>query len=447
MTQAVPIPPDSGSDPGLAVPPSGKLPGKLPGKASDKAGFKRKLRILIPLAILLVAAGFGLRYWLTRPDNSEIALSGRIESYESDLGAKVGGRIESVAVREGDQVKAGQVVAQLEDQELEAQLAAAKASVNAAKQQVTQAELQTEVVDSQVQEAQLTLEQSQGDTTGRVSQSEASVAAAQAQLVQARAEVQQAKSALDLARTDRDRFSALAAQGAISQQQFDQVQNQFATAQDTLAARQAAVAAAQQQVGAAQGALTQAQTSGLNPDIRTAQVTRTQKQRAQSQAQLAAAKAQLKQAQAAQEEIAARIEDLQIKSPIDGVVLTRTVEPGEVISPGATVLTVVNLEEVYMRGYVPEGQIGSVRVGQDAQVFLDSAPDRPLAAKVTAIDTEASFTPENIYLKDDRVTQVFGLKLSIDNPQGYAKPGMPADGDILLPTPDQTRNQTGRRAE
>ena len=65
-------------------------------------------------------------------------------------------------------------------------------------------------------------------------------------------------------------------------------------------------------------------------------------------------------------------------------------------------------------------------------MFLDSAPEQPLAATVTAIDTEASFTPENIYFEDDRVTQVFGLKLEIDNPGGFAKPGMPADGEILL---------------
>lgn len=437
MTQAVPIPPDSGS----AAPLSDKSGASKSDALPHKAGFKKKLCILIPLGVLLVAAGFGLRYWLTRPDESAIALSGRIESYESNLGAKVGGRIESIAVREGDLVKAGQVVAQLDDQELKAQLEAAKANVNAAKQQVTQAELQTEVVTSQVEEAQLTLQQSQGDTTGRVNQGEASVATAQAQLAQARAEVQQAQSALDLAGTDRDRFSTLAAQGAVSQQQFDQVKNQFATAQDMLIARQAAVTAAQQQVSAAQGALTQAQTSSLNPGIRAAQVSRTQKQQAQSQSQLTAAQAQLKQAQAAQAEIAARIADLQIKSPIDGVVLTRTVEPGEVISTGATVVTVVNLSDVYMRGYIPEGQIGSVRVGQDAQVFLDSAPDRPLAAEVTAIDTEASFTPENIYFEDDRVTQVFGLKLSIDNPQGFAKPGMPADGEILLETEASERDQ------
>ncbi|WP_017297041.1 HlyD family secretion protein [Nodosilinea nodulosa] len=422
MTQLAP--PQSGAEP---QPPAPSTPEK-----SSQKGLKSKLKFLIPLALLLVAAGVGLRYWLTRPDDSAIQLSGRIEGYDTDLGAKVGGRIAEVTVREGDTVQAGQVIARLDDAELKAQLEAAKAKVAAAQQQVNQAQLQMAVVDSQIKEAQLTLQQSQGDSTGRINQSEASVATARAQLAEAQAQVQQAKSSLELARSDRDRFAALVAQGAIAQQQYDQAQTQFETAQETLAARQASVAAAQQQVSAAQGALTQAQTSGLNPDIRTAQINRLQTQRSQASAQLAAAQADLKQAQAAQAEIAARLNDLDITSPIAGVVLNRTVEPGEVISTGTTVLTVVNLSDLYLRGYIPEGELGQVSVGQAARVFLDSAPDQPLDATVTAVDTEASFTPENIYFKDDRVTQVFGLKLAIENPSGFAKPGMPADGEILL---------------
>ncbi|MEO1792642.1 MAG: HlyD family efflux transporter periplasmic adaptor subunit [Cyanobacteria bacterium J06629_19] len=391
----------------------------------------KRLRLLIPAILLIVAASLGLRYWPARQGSEAIALSGRIESYESELGAKVGGRVASIAVREGDLVAQGQVIATLDDGETTAQLAAAKASVGVAEQQIIQANLQIDVIASQVQEAQLILEQSQGDTVGRVSQSEAAVAAAQAQLAVAEAQMQQAEAALRLARADRDRFYTLLTQGAIAAQQFDQVQTQFETARDTLAARQATVNAAQQQVNAAIGTLTQARTSRMNPEIRAIQIDRTEKQQAQAQAQLAAAQAELKRAQAAQAEIETRLNELKIKSPIDGVVLTRTVELGEVLSPGTTILTVVNLEEVYLRGYIPEGQVGAVRVGQAAQVFLDSSPNRPLPATVTAIDTEASFTPENIYFEEDRVTQVFGLKLTIDNPQGFAKPGMPADGEIL----------------
>ncbi|PZV03356.1 MAG: hypothetical protein DCF32_13995 [Leptolyngbya sp.] len=413
------------------VAPAEAAPQK-PAQATHAKGLQSRLKIVVPLVLLLAAAGVGLRYWLTRPDDSAIALSGRIEGYETDLGTKVGGRIAAVTVREGDTVQPGQVVARLDDAELQAQLAAAQAKVAAAQQQINQAQLQVAVVDSQIQEAQLTLRQSEGDTVGRVSQSQATVATARAQLAEAQAWVQEAQSTLTLARSDRDRFATLVAQGAIAQQRFDQAETQVATAEDTLTARQAAVTAAQQQVGAAQGALTQAQTSQLNPDIRTAQVNRLQTQQAQARAQLAATQAELQQAQAAQAEIAARINDLTITSPIAGVVLSRTVEPGEVISTGTTVLTVVDLSALYLRGYIPEGEVGQVRVGQPAQVVLDSAPDRPLAATVAAVDTEASFTPENIYFKDDRVTQVFGLKLALDNPDGFAKPGMPADGQILL---------------
>lgn len=400
--------------------------------APPKRSPLKKLRLLIPLGLLVVGAAWGLRAWLSHPDDQALHLSGRIEGYETDLAAKSGGRIESVAVREGDRVQQGQVIAQLDDDELQAEYAAAQASVAAAQQQVRQAQSQIAVVQSQIEEAQLVLQQSEGDTVGRVSQAEATVATAQAQLAEAQAQVQQAQSELELARLDRDRLQSLLNDGAIAQQQFDQAQTRYETAQGTLTARQAAVVAAERQVRAAEGGLTQAETTQLNPDIRIAQIARLQTQLDQANAQLAAAQAEEKRAIANQAEVAARLANLEIVSPIDGVVVTRMVEPGEVIATGTTVMTVVNLDDVYLRGYIPEGEVGKVRVGQDAQVFLDSAPDQPLAATVIAIDTEASFTPENIYFQNDRVTQVFGLRLGIENPEGFAKPGMPADGEILL---------------
>ena len=398
---------------------------------APQAAKKSPLKILVPLVLLLVAVGVGSRYWRTGSASAAIELSGRIEGYETDLGAKVGGRIREVTVREGDRLTVGQVIARLEDQELQAQRDAAQARVGAAQQQVSQAELQIAVIDSQIQEAELGLQQSQGETTGRVNQSVASLAAAKAQLAEARARVKETEASLELARSDRERFQRLLQEGALPQQQFDQAQTQVETLQETLIARQAAVAAAQEQVSAAQGVLTQAQATEFNPQIRSAQVDRLQTQRSQAQANLAAARANLNATQASLAEVTARLEDLDITSPIAGVVLARTAEPGEVISTGTTILTIVDLDQVYLRGYVPEGDIGLVRVGQAAQVYLDSQPDRPLEARVAAIDTEASFTPENIYFKDDRVTQVFGLKLEITNPGGFAKPGMPADGKIL----------------
>jgi HlyD family secretion protein len=373
----------------------------------------------------------GIRYGLQRTDDRLVEMSGRIEGYEVDLGAKVGGRLTEITVREGDSVKPDQVVARLDDGELQAQFNTATAGVTAAQEQVNQAQLQLRVLDSQMLESTLTVEQSQGDAIGRVSQASALVAAAQAALILSQAQLQEAQAAAQLAQTDRDRLAALLAEGAVAQQQFDQAQTQWQTAQETVKARRAAVGAAQEQVRAAQGALTQSQTNRLNPEIRRVQLERIGIQKEQAVANLAAATANLDRAKSTREEVASRLADLTIKSPLGGVVVTRTAEPGEVITPGTIVLTVVNLAEVYLRGYIPEGEVGAIQIGQPAEVFLDSAPDRPLKAIVAAVDAEASFTPENIYFKNDRVSQVFGVKLALENPEGFAKPGMPADARLV----------------
>ena len=358
-------------------------------------------------------------------------LSGRIEGYETDVGTKVAGRIELIAVREGDLVIQGQVVAQLESRELQASLEGASARINVAKQQVEQALLQISVIKNQIEEARLSQLQAEDDTSGRVNAAIAGVAAAEAQLAQAKAEVKQLKTELLLTKADRDRFEQLYKSGVVSQQRFEQAQTQFDSMTETLQARLAFVNAAEEQVKIARSNLTQSRASRLNPEIRSVRIRRLETQLKQAQAQLSAAQAEVSNARANYQEIAARLQDLKIVSPIDGVVLTRTSEPGEVVATGKTLLTLVNLGDVFLRGYIPEAEVGAIRVGQSAQVFLDSAPEQPLKATVSAIDTEASFTPENIYFRDDRVTQVFGLKLRINNPQGFAKPGMPADAKIL----------------
>ncbi|MGD2183344.1 HlyD family secretion protein [Lusitaniella coriacea] len=394
---------------------------------------KRKIspKLLIPVGVLIAGIAGASWYFLSPSPEEPLAVSGRIEGYETLIGAKVAGRVESVVPREGDVVKAGETIARMDDDELQAQLRGAKARLIAAQQQSEQARLQINVLESQIQEMQLNRQQAQGDAQGKVGQAEAVIAASIAQLKAAEAQREQAQAELRLAKADRDRFSKLVAQGAVPQQRFDQAQTAFETTSANVQARQAAVESARKQVNVARSQLTQAQTSELNPDIRNTQLQSLRTQLAQSRLKLAATQADVTSAKAQQQEIQSRINDLNIISPIDGVVVTRSVEPGAVVTTGKTLLTVINPDEVYLRGFIPEGKIGEVRIGQDARVFLDSAPDRALDAKVSAIDTQASFTPENIYFKEDRVQQVFGVKISLESPEGYAKPGMPADAEIV----------------
>ncbi len=409
------------------------VPEPIDTTAPKKGQGKPSPRVLIPLALFIAGVGFAIWYFIsiTQTTNT-IRVSGRIEGYETDIGAKVPGRIESVAVREGDAVHPGQVIVKLDDAEIRAQLKGASARLDSIQRQEEQARLQINVLESQILENQLTLQQSQGDANGRIFQSESSLASSGAQLNQAIAQVEQAEAELRLTKINRDRYAKLANAGAITRQQFDQAQTNYETATATLKSRKAAVNSFQKLVNAAQGQLTQSKSTGINPLIRNSQLTGLRTQLVQTRLKLAAAQADVANAKAFQQEIQAKITDLNVISPIDGVVISRNVEPGAVVTTGKTLLTVINPNILYLRAFIAEGKIGKVRIGQPAQIFLDSAPKTPLNAKITAVDTQASFTPENIYFPEDREKQVVGIKISIDNPGGFAKVGMPADAEINI---------------
>jgi HlyD family secretion protein len=424
--------------------PTGQSP-DIP-ESQPKASRKSKRKVLIPVMAAIAGIGIATWYFFPRAASNTLPLSGRIEADETDIGAKTPGRVSAIHFREGDEVQKDQVVAQLVDEEVNAQELGAAAQVASAKQEEAQAKLDIAVAESRIQEAQLNLQQSKGDSQGRIGQASSMVSASRAQLAEAEAQVKQAqaqlteaRSRLTLAQKDRDRYRDLLKEGAINQQQFDQAQTtvetseaSLGTAKATLTARQESVNAARAQLKAAESGLTQVESTGLNPTIRNAQLAAFLQQREQAQAKLAAAQAKVKSALANQQQYQQRLNSFVIKSPIHGVVTARPVEPGAVVATGKTVLTIVDLDNVYLRGYIPQGDIGKIRVGQAAQVYLDSDPKKPLSARVASVDPKATFTPENIYFRDDRVKQVFGVKITIDDPGGFAKPGMPADGEILL---------------
>jgi HlyD family secretion protein len=403
-------------------------------------------RLLLLIGAGLVASYFGWHYFAGQTAANRLQISGRIEADETDIGAKTGGRIAAILVHEGDTVKAGQVVAQIEDLEVNEQLRSATAQVSAAKQEAAQAKLEVAVAESRIQESAANLEQSQGDSRGRMDQASSTVSAVKSQLAQAQAQVgeaqariKQAQSELQLALKDRDRYQQLVGEGAINRQQYDQAQTKAETAQanlDTaqaqLAVRLAAVKTAADQLTASQGSLTQTQSTQLNPTIRSSQLAAYQQQKEQAYAKFAAAQAKVQSAIANQQQLQKRLDSFKITSPIDGVVQSRPLEPGAVVATGKTLLTVINPKAVYLRGYVPEGDLSKIYVGKPARVILDSDSQPPLPAKISAIDTKASFTPENIYFKKDRVRQVFGVKFTIDQDHAYAKPGMPAEAEIDL---------------
>jgi HlyD family secretion protein len=350
------------------------------------------------------------------------------------------------------------------------QVTAADANILQAEAKVRSAHRQIAVLQQQLEQSHLAIDQAKLDVEGRVVQAEQQVAAAEATLAQVQAQHHQAD-------VDARRYALLASEDAVSAQTAEQAR----TNEETL---RASVTAAQKQAAAARGALTIAQSNLTNPAVRRSQEAAAKEQIAEARADLAAVEAEVRQmkalreqaegnltairanltnpavrlsqqaavreqiaqakaslaaAQATAKQAAAKLsesqadrQDLRVLAPFSGIVATRVAEPGEVLAPGATVITLVDLNKVYLRGYIPEGEIGRVKVGQEAQIYLDSAPKKAVHAFISRIDPEASFTPENTYFRNDRVMQVVGVKLQIKDGVGYAKPGMPADGAVLV---------------
>ena len=431
-TPSPPTPAVAAPAPAAPAPPSTGTPAAAPPR-------RFPWRVVLAGAAVLVVIGFVTVFvvhalWPAAPP-TQIPVSGRLEGYQSDLGAKVGGRVTWVAVREGAMVRTGQVLVQLDDAQARAQAAAAAAAVEAAEDRARQAQATLAVLASQIHETALGGEQATADTSGRIAQAIASATAARAQVAQASAVVQQAQATVAFASADQVRYDALSRTGDISVQRAQQADTAYRTAADAVAQQRDALTAARRNATAAVGALNIAQSTSYNAPIHAAQVVTLERQQHEAQAQIAAANADAGQARAMQRAAQASLSDLTVHASSDGTVIARAVEPGDVVAPGRTLLSIVDLDHVYLRGYVPEGDVGRIRIGQAAHVLLDSNPKHALDARVGEIDAQASFTPENVYFQQDRVQEVFGVRLDVRAPRGYAKPGMPADALIDVGRP------------
>lgn len=146
--------------------------------------------------------------------------------------------------------------------------------------------------------------------------------------------------------------------------------------------------------------------------------------------EIEAAEAKVAQAQAALEAIQVQLAKTTLHAPVNGVVINRAIQPGEMASPGATLLRLADLDQVNLTVFIAETQIGKVQLGQPARVSVDTFPERAFEGEVTFIAQEAEFTPENVQTEEQRAKLVFAVRISLDNPDHLLKPGMPADAVI-----------------
>ncbi len=351
----------------------------------------RKALIVALAAVLGVAlvGAFALRLLRGGPPLGGIEASGRIEGRITQVTPKISGTVAQLPVDEGQSVAAGALLVRLEETTLLDRQRSVQAHTAALERQ-----LAGQRIDYEVAQHELPL---------RIAQARAALSEAQARLAAARADRVQSA-------TDATRLSTLALRQLASPQQAETARLRADVSGKTEQAALAAVSVAQKNLSLAQ--LGERRLAALAEAIGALE-----KQVAQAQAQAA--------------ELDTLVGYLDIASPLVGVVLTRSVELGEQVAPGSPLFSLVDLDRLYLKVYVPEPQIGRVALGQQAQVRVDAYPDRAFAATVTKIATAAEFTPKNVETKEERVKLVFAVELSLsENPGGVLKPGMPADGLI-----------------
>lgn len=333
---------------------------------------------LIAAAAVLALAGGAYYMWQqnqgTALPDGFVAGNGRIEATEIDVATKFAGRVKSITVRQGDSVEAGQIVAQMDTQALEAQLHEAQAQVR------------------RTQNAQATAE---SVVAQRVQAKETAVAI-----------VAQRASELSYAQKQLQRSRQLVEQGFIASQKLDIDQSQKQSALALLSAAQSQVIEAQ---------------AGI----------------ALAQSQVVEARSAIEAAIATQERLQTELADSDLKTPRNGRVQYRLVEPGEVVAAGGKVATIIDLSDVTMTIFLPETVAGRVPLGSEARLVLDAAPQYVIPARVSYVAAQAQFTPKMVETASERQKLVFQVKVQLDPAllRQYAsqvKTGLPGVATIRL---------------
>lgn len=340
-------------------------------------------KIIVVIAVIILASS-GLIAWRFLNNRGQIEdrvfVSGNIEAIEVELSFRISGQVKTRPVDEGDRIKAGQVVATLDTDTLEALRGAALAEVD-----------NTRAVLDELEEG-----------------------TRKEEIEMARAQLKAAESKLKNAKDEYERYLPLYKEKAISPSTFD--------------VRDTALKIATEEYNNALKALEKNETGPREQQIRSAR------------SRWDRAKWELNR-------IELDIEHSIIRSPVDGVVLVKATEVGEVVLPGATVMTVAAIDEVWLKGYVSELDLGRVKLGQKAEISIDTYPGKIYPGVVTFISSRAEFTPKNVQTKEERIKQVYRVKITIPNPQQDLKIGMPAEGYILSGSPSEDPKEGSNRAK
>jgi HlyD family secretion protein len=384
-----------------------------------KTAMQRQKRLFILLPLLVMTGVVAYTYLQGRSVNEAnvIRVSGNIEVTHAEVSFKMAGRVEKRLVSEGETVTQGAIVAILDNADLVHEVAIRQAELWEA--YTTLAELEAGYRPEEVEEARAAVQQAAAFLTELQSGSRPQeIAAAEATVARAKADV------VHLER-DFQRMQELHAKKIVSTQQFDASRSAYEAAvarwhEATAQLKLVQEGPRQEDVAQAGAALAQARAryKRLLEGPRQEEIER--------------ARARVAKAREARTLAETRLGYATLVAPLSGVVLSEHVESGEFVAAGTPVVTIGELEQVWLRAYVQETDLGRVKVGQRVRVTTDTYPGKVYTGRLSFIASQAEFTPKNVQTAKERVKLVYRMKVKIPNPDLELKPGMPADAEIVL---------------
>jgi len=429
------------------------------------------MRRVIPILILLILIGAGVYWWTTQRDVEVVSLaalinppweekpenrivgSGTIEAEIVAITTEIGGRIVAIQADEGKEVRRDDLLVELDtsilrakQNQLEAALATALANlaevsapprpedVAAAEAELQQAKAAHDGAYAVWQEMDSIIEDPL-DLNVQINIARGDIAILDKMVEAAQAELKAAEIQRDEAARNQLNDEAVT-MSQVAVKQADAARANLAAAEAELAGAHSQLAlliairdnplSLITQSNAAKSAYEQAEAGVLVAEAKLASV-----QAGPMPEEIAIAEAQVRQAEAALASLEVQLDKLNLTAPRDGIITERPANPGELASPGATLMNLGDLDQVTLTVFIPETQIGRVRVGQSARVEVDAYPGETFEGGVAFIALEAEFTPKNVQTEEERVNLVFAVKITLDNPDHRLKPGMPADAEII----------------
>ena len=384
--------------------------------------------------VIGIAAAVAVAVWLIyrsvneRPDD-RILLSGNIELTEISIAFKVPGKLIERTVDEGDNVRKGMLVARIDRDQLLRTEERERAGLGSSRQQLEEA---LSSVEWQEKTLAADIEQRRADLKAYEAQYEELINGSRPQEIrEAKAAVDSAQAEYARASNDWKRMQMLYQRDEISALQFDQYRRNFEAAEAGLRSakekselvvigpREEQIEAAAAQVRRARAGLQAAEANQI--ELRRRQEVTTRREKVKRQiAQVGV--------------VASQLDDTIATSPIDGVVLVKAAEIGEVLAPGSTVVTVGDIDHPWLRGYINERDLGRVKLGAKARITTDSFPGKSYWGYVSFISSQAEFTPKQIQTFEERVKLVYRIKIEVANPQRELKLNMPVDAEIFTAT-------------